>query len=787
MTIMRTLKIISGIAISILITSHTFSQEFTQLVRGQVMDSESRQPIPFATVSVQTVHPPIGCATDQDGNFRMEAVPVGRHNFQISCVGYETKVIPEIMITSGKELVLNIGLEEKITRLEEITVKAYTKKDKPLNSMSTLSARTFSVEEAQRYAGGFDDPARLAASFAGVTTGYLDDNGIIVRGNAPKGLLWRLEGIEISNPNHFADLTTFGGGGVSALSSLMLANSDFFTGAFPAEYGNAMSGVFDIKLRNGNNEQHEHALQLGALGLDISSEGPFSKNSRASYLFNYRYSTFGIIKAVLPEETNIPVYQDLCFKINVPTSKAGIFSVWVLGADDDIAFKADMDTTLWVSEEDQEIGGASLKMGALGFNHSFIFGGKTYLKSTYAISGDYTSFEAGQLDFDLNRHDTEYIYNLNYKHTFTTVLNHKFSAKHTNRTGFIATGLNYDNKLQYAPVIGEPMITSVDENGTSFIYHFFSQSKLSFTERLSLNAGVHGQYFDLNEEFIVEPRAGLTYNLSGSQSISLAYGKHSRLDPLNIYFARVTYNNNISQPNRSMKLSKAHHFVLAYDLSLSQNMRLKIEPYVQLLYDIPVIPDSSYSTINMEAEWFFDRELANTGTGSNIGIDLTLERFLNDGYYYLFTASLFDSKYTGGDDVERNTRYNTNYVFNLLFGKEWVLGSSRNKILGVNGRLNILGGQRITPVNRELSYQTAQIVYDHSRVFEEQKPMVHHLNASVVYRINKKKHSSIWSLQVMNILGTEEFYGYNYNYRTETIEKKAVVVIVPSISYKIEF
>jgi len=794
---MRTIKILTGIAIAILITCNSFSQEFTQKIRGQVVDSESQHPIPFASVSIQTVHPPIGAVTDQDGYFRMQNVPVGRHNIQVSFVGYETRVIPEMMVSSGKEIVLDIGMKEKITRLEEVTVKAFTKKDKPLNSMSTLSARTFSVEEAQRYAGGFDDPARLASSFAGVTTGYLDDNGIIVRGNAPKGLLWRLEGIEISNPNHFAGLTTFGGGGVSALSSLMLANSDFFTGAFPAEYGNAMSGVFDIKLRNGNNEQHEHALQLGALGLDISSEGPFSKNSRASYLFNYRYSTFGLIKAVLPEESNIPVYQDICFKINVPTSKAGIFSVWALGANDDIAFEADMDTTLWGNTEDQEVGGASLKMGAIGLNHSYIFEGKTYLKSTYALSGDYTSYEAGQLDFDLNRHETEYIDNLNYKHTFTSVLNHKFSAKHSNRTGFIVNGLNYKNKLQYAPVVGESLVTAVDETGTSYLYQIFSQSQLSFTDRISLNIGIHGQYFDLNEEFIMEPRAGLNYNLTEFQSISLAYGKHSRLDPLNIYFARINDNNAFIQPNRKMKLSKAHHFVLAYDVSLSQNLRLKVEPYIQLLYDIPVIPDSSYSTINMEAEWFFNKELANSGTGSNIGIDLTLERFLDDGYYYLFTASLFESKYIGGDDIERNTRFNTNYVFNLLFGKEWVLGPSNNKILGVNGRLNILGGQRITPVNQELTYQSGQIVYDHSRVFEDQKPLVHHLNASVTYRINKKKHSSVWSLQVLNLLGTEEFYGYdynyrtetieNYNYRTETIEKDAVVVIVPSISYKIEF
>jgi len=313
--------------LALFLSLNVTGQEITQVIRGKIVDNESRSPISFASISISTLHPPMGTISDENGLFRLENVPVGRHNILVSFVGFETKAIPEIMVSSGKEIVLKVGLKEKITQMEEVVVKAYANKDKPINSMATVSARTFSVEEAQRYAGGFDDPARLASSFAGVATGYLDDNSIIVRGNAPKGLLWRLEGIEISNPNHFAGMSTFGGGGVSALSALMLANSDFFTGAFPAEYGNAMSGVFDLKLRNGNNEKHEHAVQLGALGLDISSEGPFSKRGRASYLFNYRYSTFGLIKPILPPETNVPIYQDLSFKINLPTEKAGIFSL----------------------------------------------------------------------------------------------------------------------------------------------------------------------------------------------------------------------------------------------------------------------------------------------------------------------------------------------------------------------------------------------------------------------------------------------------------------------------
>ncbi len=200
------------------------AQELTQVVRGQVVDAESQAPLAFASIVVITTDPALGIMTNDKGYFRLEEVPIGRHDIKVSFVGYETQMIPELMVSTGKEIVLSIKMKEEISELKEVVVKANTQKDKPLNSMSTVSARTFSVEEARRYAGGWDDPGRLVASFAGVTTDNSRDNTIIIRGNSPKGLLWRLEGIEIPNPNHFANLTTFGGGHNYACSILLLTS-----------------------------------------------------------------------------------------------------------------------------------------------------------------------------------------------------------------------------------------------------------------------------------------------------------------------------------------------------------------------------------------------------------------------------------------------------------------------------------------------------------------------------------------------------------------------------------
>ena len=547
------------------------AQELTQVIRGQVIDVESLTPLPFASVAVITVDPVLGAISDDNGFFRLEDVPIGRHDLQATYVGYEVKLVPELMVSTGKEIVLTIEMKEQITELKEVAVRSRIKKDRPLNSMATVSARTFSVEEARRYAGGWDDPGRLVASFAGITTDVIRDNTIIIRGNTPQGLLWRLEGIEISNPNHFANLTTFGGGGISALSALVVGNSDFYTGAFPAEYGNAVSGVFDIKLRSGNNERHEHAVQVGTIGLDLSSEGPLWKDSGVSYLFNYRYSTLGLVRSVFPEEIKdfMPVYQDLCFKINMPTGNAGVFSLWGLVSDDSDDFRAEQDSSFWEMEEDRMDGALTQRMGGLGLNHRIILHRNAYINTSLALTGDYMTYEGGILDDDLKHYENESMNVLNYKVTLTSIYNRKFNARHTNRTGFVVDRLHYNTILKHAPVIDQGLITVIDEKDASSYIQVFTQSNYSLTDRLSINAGLHGSYFDLSHEVVLEPRLGLSYNMGAAQMVSLAYGKHSRLEPLTLYFTRINDGSGISQPNMDLKVAKSHHLVFAYDLHQS--------------------------------------------------------------------------------------------------------------------------------------------------------------------------------------------------------------------------
>ena len=171
---------------------------------------------------------------------------------------------------------------ESLHKLDEVTIKASSNRTRPLNEFASISARSFSVEETRRYAASVADPARMVMNFPGVTNSG-DDNSIVVRGNSPKGVLWRLEGIEIPNPNHFSALGS-SGGSISMLNANVLGNSDFYTGAFVPEIGNALSGAFDLNFRNGNTERYEHTVQVGVLGVELATEGPFKKGGKASYL-----------------------------------------------------------------------------------------------------------------------------------------------------------------------------------------------------------------------------------------------------------------------------------------------------------------------------------------------------------------------------------------------------------------------------------------------------------------------------------------------------------------------
>lgn len=777
-------KFIALIAAALLWVGAADGQAIVQTVRGKLYDIETQTPIPGGNISISGTT--LGAASSTDGSFRIANVPVGRHDIVATFIGYESVTLPNVLVSSGKEVILNIGLKQSVKQMEQVVIKGNTRKDRPVNTMASISARSFSVEETRRYAGGMDDPARMASAFAGVTVGNIQDNAIIIRGNSPKGVSWRLEGVEVPNPNHFAGGNVAGGGFVSIFSSQVLANSDFYTGAFPAEYGNALAGVFDMKMRVGNNEKREYTAQIGMMGIDFASEGPFKKGGSSSYLFNYRYSTTGLLfKMGLIPSDQVPVYQDLSFKLNFPTAKCGTFSIWGIGGIDNNKEPVDKDSTKWENNWDRIKYNWDLYTGATGISHRYTIG-KSYISTTISASGTSNKMDQTRYDDLLQLRPNGYTKSNTSTLTFNTYINSKLSPRHTLRAGLTVKEMFYD--LDISSTIDEQPETyqnMVLEKGQSALTEAYWQSRYQLSPSISVNAGVNASYFLLNKNYSVDPRFSIKWQMAPRHALTLGLGKHSQLEELRFYFVRNSKDGDSYFPNKNLDFSQAQHIIVGYDWSISEKLRFKAEAYYQRLYRVPGIADSSYSMINFNQDWGFHDALINNTKGKNIGLDLTLERFLTDGFYYLATASIFDSKYKGGDGIWHNTRFDKGYSYNILVGKEYAL--KRNRIFGVNARLNYLGGERKTPINTSESIKQKYVVYDESRAFDQQYPATYYLDFTVTYRTNKKHYSGTWALQVKNLLGSPIYSGPAYNYKTKSIEELKVSMVLPVLSYRIDF
>jgi hypothetical protein len=766
----------------ILCSLASYGQESTQIIKGKVVDEITQMPIPAASVVLINSKPLHGTSTDFNGNFAISNVPFGRHNIQISSIGYEPVIVSNILVSSAKEVTLQISLKETSAILDEVVIAPKIHKEKPLNKTALVSAKMLSVEEANRYAGGFDDPARLASSFAGVASN-VGNNAIIIRGNAPKFIQWKMEGIEIPNPNHFADLGTFGGGGLTALSSNLLANSDFFTGAFPSEYNNAISGVFDMKMRKGNNSKHEHSAELGLIGIDFASEGPLNKSKNSSYLVNYRYSTLGLVSSLLPEDAQGTNYQDLAFKLNFYTKKAGSFSFWGLGLIDNSGTTAKKDTSLWEYKKDGQNEKAKQFMGATGINHRYFFKNNAYINSTIAISASGLKFKTDKLDTNLVATPENEIKNTNYNITFKTILNKKFSNSHTNRTGFSAVGMHYDLLLKETKNSNQ-LETIVSKNGFSTLLSGFTNSTFNFN-KLTINAGVNAQLFTLNNSRTIEPRLGLSYELNSKNKLSFAYGLHSRIEQLHTYFVKDPITN--KAPNKELDFTKAHHFVLGYDWNINNKLHLKIEPYYQFLYDIPYIKNSTSSLLNVAKDWFENNAYINGGKGRNYGIDFTLEKYIDNGLYYLFTASVFNSEYKTDTNTWYNTRFNRSYLANFLIGKEYVVGKRNQNLLSINLRFSYQGGDRFSSIDNAKSNLTQEVVYNETSPFTQKADASFVSHITVNYQWNKKKTTQKLSLKIINATNYEEFLGHRYNIKKQEVDLYKEALLIPNLSYKVSF
>ena len=767
----------------------------SQTIKGTITDKQSQATLPGVTVLILGSDPVKGAASDVDGQFNISNVNPGRYDLKVMYVGYKELVIPNVVVTSGKEVALEIGMEENVSTLNEVVISG-TKKNETINEMTSVSARSFSVEEVNRYAGGRSDVSRLASNFAGVSTPDDSRNDIVIRGNSPTGVLWRIDGLNIPNPNHFATIGSTGGP-VSAINSNMVKNSDFFTSAFPSEYGNANAGVFDLGFRIGNADKAEHTLQFGALtGLEVMTEGPINKENGSSYLLAYRYSFTGFAQTLgIPIGTTAtPFYQDLSFKINGGNTKAGRFTLFGMGGISKIEFLHDeIDSTDLFADPTSDSYFTS-DIGLVGLKHFIRVTDKSYFStvigSTYSAS-DFNSDTISSVEptvvRTLENKATQVRYSIN------TSFNSKINSKLFVKFGAIAELINLD--LFYRELENNAKWNQIwDYNDYTSLIQVYAHTKYSFSDKLTLNAGLHSQLLTLNNSLSLEPRIGLKYQLNEKNTFSFGYGMHSQMQPTDVYFYReLQADGNYDQTNQDLDFTRSQHFVVGYDFLPAQDWRVKVETYYQLLTNVPVtIESSSFSMLNSGASFNPNEQgkLINEGKGSNYGLELTIEKFFSMGYYGLLTGTLYDSKYEGSDQVERNTAFNGKYVYNVLVGKEIKMGKEKRNSFTLDVKLTQAGGRYYTPVDLAASQaEDEQVLKGDKYAFTERNPDFFRLDVKAGFTLNSKKKKLSQSLffDIQNVTNNENVFAVRYNPVTNSINTAYQIGFFPNFIYKVQF
>lgn len=754
----------------------------TQNLRGTIKEGLTQTALPGALVTLQKEKSKLAFTTQSDeaGSFIFSEIEVGSYRATVELAGFQTQIVSEISVKGGKETVLTIELRENIYDLDEVTVKAGRSGLK-----HPVSVQTLTIEEVNRFPATYFDPARLAISLAGVVNTNDQSNGISVRGNSPNALVWRLEGAEIVNPNHtpnagtFSDRITLSGGGVNMLSAQMLDNTNFLRGAFPTGYGNALGAVMDMNLREGNRKETELTAQIGLIGIDLAAEGPLGKNEKSAFMTNYRYSTVGLLGALGVDLGGEEIsFQDFAVKADFLTKK-GKFSVFGIGGTSKNIFTAQRDLSAWEVQKDRFDIKFNSTTGIGGFSYGQTIGDKSFWKTSLVYSATENTRTAERLDDNFNLELLESDSITYQKIAFHSVFSHKISAINQIKLGLNAT-------LHDFSVNASDLVTRqfAQGSGQGILWQPYVSFDNQFTEKISFNFGLQASYFDYNNTSALEPRAALTYRADNKNKLSLAYGLHSQIQSPQLYTAqRVT-----GGDNQDLELSKVHHFIFAHKLDIKQGLSLTSEVYYQSFFDIPEpFPGgTTFSGLNL-SENYTTEPLQSTGSGRNIGLEMTLQQIFQNNTYFLINGTLYDAKYTDVRGREHNAQYNGNYIINLTRGREKVkTKGNKVKTWGYNTRLGYAGGLRYTPIDLQASVQAGTTVYDLTRPFEEKYPAYFKIDIRIYRKISKPGRSSMLSLDIQNLTNRDNVAFEYFDPEVGQIITKNQLGLLPILTWRLE-
>jgi hypothetical protein len=765
-------------------------------ISGQIIDQKDHSPIIGAHIIVKNSSPMIGAISDLEGNFSLNFSGHENDTLLVTYIGYKNHQL--VVKSIQNQSPVTIFLEQDM--LEEILILA-SKDYQPVNEFAEVSSRFISMEEADKLPGGFNDIGRMAQNFSGVQKNNDASNEIIVRGNNPGSVLWRIEGIDVPNPNHFAEFGT-SGGPLSLLNTNTIRDSDFYTGAFPAEYGNATGAAFDIRLRNGNKDKIKYMGQLGFNGMELMADGPLKRGSDATFLINYRNSNLTLLEKMnlidFDIHLGVPTFNDLAFKLNMPTNKYGQFSFFGITGKSDVSTEASRiikkentseEARQKAKDEAKDEHYGSLT-GIYGLNHAYNFGGRTSVESSLSYTRSRSYFDLDTLDHNYQPHP-------NYEHDFTenrfairSKVNHRINDQNLISAGVTYTHFLYGYQQKTFISNTHPGNQQMEENGSAGLFQSFFQYKLQLNNnKIRISPGLHYQYFAYNNTDAIEPRLSMGYHLTDSHELTVGLGKHSQLLPVNAYFQHSSLQEHPESPNEALDFQRSLHYVLGHKWQMNEKFKLNTELYYQHLYSVPVDyqQESSWSMINGINRDFNGNQpvfLSGDGQGKNYGVDLSLEYSDDNGWHSMINTSLFQSKYSGSDGIWRNTTWNGNYIFNAIIGKHIRIGEHK---LSFNLKTNWTGGRRYTPIDLKASQEAGQTVRYYDRAFSERYPDYFKMDFKIGYFMPFSRTSHEFVLDFQNITNRQNVFYEKYSPSSGQIKTIYQLDFFPVFQYRIFF
>ena len=748
-----------------------------QKIEGSITDLLTLEPLVGATVIVVD-RIEASTISELGGRFSTEVGP-GRYTLEISFIGYETVRLENLEVRSGRNLFLEVGLQSHDIELDNIVISASNEVNNTVDPFIMNSAYRLNIEEVSSYAGGRNDIARISANLPGVVANNDERNDIIIRGNNPLGVQWNVNGLPILNPNHFATLGTTGGP-VTILNTNLLQDFDFQTSAFTSEYGNALAGIYDLALRKGNPNNIEYTFLSSAFsGFEAVIEGPIKKEESSFVVALRKSMTDLAVNFDLIDFENVPEYYDINFNLSFGLNEKNKWNIFGIGGNSIIRFNEDelddgensfFDSDIYnLGVENRRIIKDGFIKSIIGINYS----NNGYNEITMISDDDF---------FREFKEDNEEL-RLQVQSQITKEINDRFLL----RAGFQFAWNNVN--LQSSLTFDESTDVLLDANDNLSYSRIWSEALLSISSKSKANIGLNLLYNHFNNDLSIEPRLSYSIDISKEQTLQLAYGLHSMIQPLNVIFHTTITSEELEYTNIDLGLSKAHHLNLSHQMTFP-SISLQTNLYFQSLSSIPVESfSSSYSTINIGADFISDirPNLINEGSGTNYGFEVLASKRLKKNWYALLGGALFKSTYKGSDGIERNTAFNTGFSYNITFGKAWFLNKKKTNRVSVDWNSSFAGGRYVSPIDIDLSRAIQRTVRNEDLAFSEQLGGYYRTDLRFGYNLNRKKVNHKFYFELQNLFGNRNPLRNFYSVRSDAVRIQNQLGLFFDIYYRIEF